>query len=100
MAPVDGAFPRVRCDRPNREPELPIAAEAGLHRRYVGRVIQMAFLAPDITEAILEGRQPPHLTLEALMNELPGDWGRQRKQLLASSKHYCARVPTSQDLLQ
>ena len=61
-----------------------IAAETGLHRRYVGRIIQMAFLAPDITEAILEGRQPPHMTLETLMADMPADWAGQRKQLLTS----------------
>jgi site-specific DNA recombinase len=60
-----------------------IAAETGLHRRYVGRIIQMAFLAPDITEAILEGRQPPHMTLETLMGDMPADWRGQRQQLLA-----------------
>jgi hypothetical protein len=63
-----------------------IAAEAGLHRRYVGRIIQMAFLAPDITEAILEGRQPPHMTLDTLMAEMPADWAGQRKQLLTSHR--------------
>jgi hypothetical protein len=44
----------------------------------------MAFLAPDITEAILEGRQPPQMTLETLMADMPADWDGQRKQLLAS----------------
>src|ERR1035441_7832134 len=58
-----------------------IAAETGLHRRYVGRIMQMAFLAPDITEAILEGRQPPHMTLEALMGDVPADWRRHRKKI-------------------
>jgi hypothetical protein len=61
-----------------------IAAETGLHRRYVGRIMQIAFLAPDITEAILEGRQPPHMTLETLMGDMPADWNLQRKQLVAS----------------
>jgi hypothetical protein len=46
--------------------------------------IQMAFLAPDITEAILEGRQPPHMTLEALMADMPADWFDQRKHLLTA----------------
>jgi hypothetical protein len=69
-----------------------IAAETGLHRRYVGRIIQMAFLAPDITEAILEGRQPPHMTLETLMADMPADWGRQRKQLLAFSPPHDAKT--------
>jgi hypothetical protein len=35
--------------------------------------MQIAFLAPDITEAILEGRQPPHMTLETLMGDMPAD---------------------------
>ena len=61
-----------------------IAAETGLHRRYVGRIIQIAFIAPDITEAILEGRQPPHMTLDTLMGDMPVDWVGQRKQLLTS----------------
>ncbi|MDP9051735.1 MAG: recombinase family protein, partial [Acidobacteriota bacterium] len=61
-----------------------IAAETGLHRRYVGRIIQMAFLAPDITEAILEGKQPPHMTLDTVMADMPLDWVGQRKQLLTS----------------
>jgi DNA invertase Pin-like site-specific DNA recombinase len=61
-----------------------IAAETGLHRRYVGRIMQMAFLAPDITEAILEGRQPPHMTLEILMGDMSADWVTQRRQLLTT----------------
>ena len=35
-----------------------IAAREGLAVRYVGRVIRLAFLAPDIVESIVEGRQP------------------------------------------
>jgi site-specific DNA recombinase len=52
----------------------------------------MAFLAPDITEAILEGRQPPDMTLDTLMGDLPADWGRQRKQLLTLLARNDARV--------
>jgi len=36
-----------------------IAQKLGLNERYVGRVLECAFLAPDIVEAILDGRQPP-----------------------------------------
>jgi site-specific DNA recombinase len=61
-----------------------IATETGLHRRYVGRIMQLAFLAPDITESILEGRQLPHITLETLMDNMPVDWVAQRSRLLAS----------------
>jgi hypothetical protein len=35
-----------------------IAAREGLTVRYVGRLIRLAFLAPDIVESIVAGRQP------------------------------------------
>jgi hypothetical protein len=54
--------------------------------------MQIAFLAPDITEAILEGRQPPHMTLETLMGDMPADWSRQRTHLLTFSSLNDARV--------
>ena len=49
--------------------------------RYVGRVLEGAFLAPDIVEAILQGRQPPGLTFEKLCQPLPLSWVEQREQL-------------------
>jgi len=53
-----------------------IAAREGLAVRYVGRVIRLAFLAPDIVESIMEGRQPASLTAEALTRqiEIPLEW--------------------------
>ena len=43
------------------------------------RTIQLAFLAPDIVEAILAGHQPVELTPRRLMRtELPIEWHRQR----------------------
>ena len=60
-----------------------IAAREGLSVRYVGRLIRLAFLAPDIVESIVEGRQPPTLTAEALTRriELPLSWCAQRSAL-------------------
>ena len=60
-----------------------IAAIEGLNVRYVGRLIRLAFLAPDIVESIVEGRQPPTLTAEALTRriELPLSWCAQRTAL-------------------
>ncbi|MGH9549818.1 MAG: hypothetical protein ACRD3W_10605, partial [Terriglobales bacterium] len=50
--------------------------------RYVARVLKLAFLAPDITAAILEGRQPPDLTADRLikMPDLLPSWALQRRQ--------------------
>jgi site-specific DNA recombinase len=58
-----------------------IARRLGLNERYVSRVLQCAFLAPDIVEAILDGRQPSNLSLERLTDGLPLNWIEQRKQL-------------------
>jgi site-specific DNA recombinase len=62
-----------------------IAQRLGLDERYVGRVLECAFLAPDIVEAILDGRQPPDLTFAKLTRGLPLSWIEQRKQLGLSS---------------
>ncbi len=46
---------------------------------YTRSILPLAFLAPDLTEQILEGRQPRTLTLTALLAEpLPLDWSGQR----------------------
>ena len=49
----------------------------------ISRVLPLAFLAPDIVEAILDGRQPPELTAARLkrMRNLPLDWQQQRRYL-------------------
>jgi hypothetical protein len=60
-----------------------IAAREGLAVRYVGRLIPLAFLAPDIVESIVEGRQPISLTAEAVTRhiEMPLEWHSQRTML-------------------
>ena len=68
------------------EPSLPlkeIAAEEGISSSYVTRLLRLAFLAPDIVTAILNGRHPPQLTANRLMDDtrLPLDWVAQRELL-------------------
>jgi hypothetical protein len=46
-----------------------IAAAEKINETYVGRVLRLTLLAPDIIEAILGGRQPAKMTLAVLMNE-------------------------------
>jgi site-specific DNA recombinase len=58
-----------------------IAQQTGLNQRYVRRVFECAFLAPDIVEAILDGRQPHDLTVQKLCRNLPMNWSEQRKRL-------------------
>jgi DNA invertase Pin-like site-specific DNA recombinase len=60
-----------------------IAGFEGVHRSYIGRLLRLAYLAPDITEAIIDGRQPPGLNAAWLLraSRLPLDWGAQRRVL-------------------
>jgi site-specific DNA recombinase len=58
-----------------------LAREAGLTERYVGKVFRCAFLAPDIVEAILSGRQPHDLNFDKLCQGIPLNWAEQREQL-------------------
>jgi site-specific DNA recombinase len=58
-----------------------IAQEAGLEECYVTRLMPCAFLAPDLIETILEGRQPVDLTLDKMLDRLPMSWAEQRKKL-------------------
>ena len=57
-----------------------LARRDGLHPSDVSRSMQLAFLAPDIVEQILDGTQPEHLTSESLkrIGELPLAWDAQR----------------------
>lgn len=59
------------------------ASSLGLSKQYYCRLLRLAHLAPDITVAILDGRQPIHLNRQYLarLNNLPLDWTEQRKLL-------------------
>ena len=50
---------------------------------YFCSLLRLAHLAPDITTAILDGRQPAHLNRQFLArtNNLPIDWQGQREML-------------------
>ena len=56
-----------------------VANCAGLSERYASRIMRCAFLAPDLVEAILQGRHWPGLTLRNLTEHLPLDWSEQRR---------------------
>ena len=60
-----------------------IAAVEKINESYVGRVLRLTLLAPDIVEAILGGRQPAELTLAVLMRPFPVEWKAQESTLSA-----------------
>ena len=61
-----------------------LAKRNGISRRYIRRLVGLAFLSPELVEAMLQGRQPVELTTTRLAEfDLPLDWTEQQK-LLAS----------------
>ena len=61
-----------------------LARALKLEPGWAAEVLRMTMLAPDIVEAIFEGRQPRHLNLHTLRGRqdlLPRDWGEQRRLL-------------------
>src|SRR6266446_4177156 len=62
-----------------------IAAAEKINETYVGRVLRLTLLAPDIVKAILGGRQPAQMTLAVLKPPFPVEWSEQRAQLLGAA---------------
>ena len=54
-------------------------------RSFVNRLLRLTLLAPEIQEAILEGRQPKAMQLEELTGAIPSSWEEQRKALLSGA---------------
>ena len=55
-----------------------LAEALDVDRSYVGRIMRLALLAPDIVEAIVRGDEPSGLSLEQLIKGLPMQWATQR----------------------
>lgn len=56
-----------------------------IDRGYLGKMLRLTLLAPDIVEAILDGRQPPHIGLPALLRSIPSMWDEQRAMIAKSA---------------
>ena len=63
-----------------------IAQHENIYETEVSRILPLAFLAPRIIEAILDGRQAEELTVKSLkrLGPLPSDWEAQQKLLRIS----------------
>lgn len=61
-----------------------LADAEGLTRSFVNRLLRLTLLAPDIVEAILDGRQPKGIQLEDLTRAMPMGWEEQRKTVLTT----------------
>ena len=60
-----------------------LAIRDGVNQGDVSRILPLGLLAPDIVEAILDGRQPTELTVTRLkrVRDLPISWAEQRRRL-------------------
>ena len=54
-----------------------LAEREGIAPSYMTRVLRLTLLAPDIVEAILDGRQGPEVTLARVMGPFPEKWEEQ-----------------------
>ena len=61
-----------------------LAEREGIAFTYMARVLRLSLLAPDIVEAILDGRQPAQMTLATLMEPFPVEWERQKEDFRLS----------------
>ena len=74
---------------PSRADEAPPASQPAQHlsgsfqlnEAHVRRVLRFGYLAPDIVEAIAEGRQPRCRTVKRLLQGVPCVWAEQRNSL-------------------
>lgn len=64
-----------------------IASRHNVSHSYVKKIMPLAFLAPDIVEAVAAGKQPAHLTTQMLIRqiEIPLGWQDQRRALSLSA---------------
>ena len=59
-----------------------LARAEGVHHAYIAKLLWLTLLAPDVIEAVLDGRLPKGVRLEELVWPLPADWTEQRRALL------------------
>jgi hypothetical protein len=59
-----------------------LAEHEGIAPSYMTRVLRLTLLAPDIIEAILDGKQGPEVTLVRALEPFPVEWFEQQDQLM------------------
>lgn len=61
-----------------------LAEAERINTSYLSRVLRLTLLAPDIVEAILDGRQPEEMTVDVMLKPFPVEWEGQRRALSCS----------------
>lgn len=62
-----------------------LAEREGIAPSYMTRVLRLTLLAPDIVQAILDGRQGPEVTLALVLEPVPAAWNEQRQRYPADT---------------
>lgn len=56
-----------------------LAEREGIAPSYMTRVLRLTLLAPDVVEAILDGKKSAEVTLAGLLNDVPLLWQRRKR---------------------
>ena len=79
---------RIESGRANSITDL--AEHEGVTAAFVCRLLPLTCLAPDIVEAILDGRQPKGLRLGELLGNGPVVWKEQRKGVILQRRAHAS----------
>lgn len=55
-----------------------LAEAERIDRGYVCRLLNLTLLSPEITGAVLDGKQPKGILLEEMVRAVPAEWAEQR----------------------
>ena len=77
-----------------------IARAEKIDRTYAGDILRLTLLAPEIVEAIVEGRHPSEMTLPVLLKPFALEWGATHQQCAQRDKfelssEFALRPPSS-----
>ncbi len=59
-----------------------LAAAEKINASYVSRILRLAYLSPNVVQAILDGKHPARLTMKDLLAPFPSDWVLQERLYL------------------
>jgi hypothetical protein len=61
-----------------------IAEAEQIDHGYVGRILRLTLLAPEIVEQVVAGKHPPALSVASLRHAFPLDWAEQKRLWVVS----------------
>lgn len=60
-----------------------LAAAEKINPSYISRILRLAYLSPNVIQAILDGKHPAWLTMKDLLKPFPSDWKIQEQFYLS-----------------